>query len=323
MRDLKYLSPTSISKFYDNIKNFYMIYLSDNRMPREAQTKPMSIGSSFDAYVKAYLHNIFVKDGDERFAFETLFEAQVEEHNRDWALRNGKYLFDCYKASGALADLQYELHKASSKIVFEVDLQGKVRDTPTSPGAVLLGKPDIYYIGDDGTPIILDWKVNGYCSNSAVSPKKGHVGIRHGTDASKNKAHHRDAILAHKGGICYNAAQPLDGVDDKWARQLSVYAWLCGAKVGQEFIVGIDQVCCKPTNTTYPEVRFARHRSLVSLESQRRYYKEAEYLWMVVHSNHIFRDLPIEESQALQRQLDAIDHTDEEFNRLTRGGMWG
>jgi hypothetical protein len=74
----------------------------------------MSIGSSFDAYAKSWLHeNLFGKGNDPRFEFQALFEAQVEPHNRDWALQNGQYVFEQYKQSGALSDLLGELRKVN------------------------------------------------------------------------------------------------------------------------------------------------------------------------------------------------------------------
>lgn len=319
MRNLDYLSPTGISKAQGDFQEFYKVYLSENRQPREPQTKPMSIGSAFDAFVKSFLYEKLIGKGDARFELQTLFEDQVEPHNRDWAHRNGKHCFKLYRESGALAELLIELNQAVSEPVFEVSLQGLVKDKPTSPGAVLLGKPDIYYIGPDGIPIIIDWKVNGWCSNSPVSPKRGHLGLRHGSsDRSKDKPQHRDAHIMKVAGMFINFMCPLDKADDKWARQLTIYAWLCGAPVGSEFIVGIDQVCCKPVNQTYPEVRFAKHRSRVSEEAQRRYYAEAEELWEIVHSDHIFRDMTFEQSKTRCETLDSFDHSDDLFNEMSK-----
>src|SRR4051812_14365124 len=112
MRKIEYLSPTSLELFYKNQQEFYLRYLSDKRPPRIPQDRPMSVGSSFDAHAKSYLHqNLFGKGHDPKFDLKNLFEAQVEPQNRDWALAAGQHAFDVYKRSGALADLMLDLQK--------------------------------------------------------------------------------------------------------------------------------------------------------------------------------------------------------------------
>ena len=61
----------------------------------------MSVGGSFDAYAKSALHErLFGKGAAPQFEFQTIFENQVEPHNRDFALEAGKYIFDCYVLTG-------------------------------------------------------------------------------------------------------------------------------------------------------------------------------------------------------------------------------
>ena len=121
MRRREYISPSAYKIFKTDLEQFYIQYLADEKTEREPQTSAMSIGSSFDAYVKAYLHKvIYGQQGDPRFEFEPLFEAQVEPHNRDWARKHGAYVFDCYKTSGALADLLTELETAMEPPSFEI-----------------------------------------------------------------------------------------------------------------------------------------------------------------------------------------------------------
>ena len=55
MREIKYLSPSSISTFFDDRTEFYLKYCAENRPPRMKQTQPMSVGSAFDAFVKNHL----------------------------------------------------------------------------------------------------------------------------------------------------------------------------------------------------------------------------------------------------------------------------
>ncbi|GAF74341.1 unnamed protein product, partial [marine sediment metagenome] len=184
MRTPKYLSPTSVSLWQQDTELFYSRYLADNKLPRDPQTQPMSIGSSFDAYAKSYLHEkLYGKNVDSRYNLRTLFEEQVSEHNRDWAWEHGKYVFDEYKRAGCFADLLLELGKAVAKPRFEFTISDEISNVP------LLGKPDIFFINEEGARVVYDWKVNGYCSKSIKSPAKGYVKLRPGDKI------HRDCHL--------------------------------------------------------------------------------------------------------------------------------
>ena len=92
MRHPTYLSPTSISLFYTDLREYYLQYLCDNRPERMPQTAPMAAGSAFDAYVKSYIYeNLIGKDP--KFELSTLFEAQVESQHRDQMRILGEYFF--------------------------------------------------------------------------------------------------------------------------------------------------------------------------------------------------------------------------------------
>lgn len=309
MKKREYLSPTAIKTFYDDIDKFYLWYLSESPPPKDAQTKAMSIGSSFDAYVKSYLHTvIYGENSDPRFEFQTLFEAQVESHNRDWAIEHGKYAFDCYTRSGALADLLLELQEASEDPIFEIEVRGIVdgkRDgIQTVVGnMMLLGKPDLYFKNKENHAVVRDWKVNGWCSNYAKSPEKGFIKLRHSNGPTGHDGPYKGAIVSRYKGSQVNLAHPLDEVNKDWAEQVAIYGWLLGEKVGTGFLVGIDQLVCKP-NQPYPVVRIAEHRSVVSPDFQWALYGRAQHVWEVVNSDWIFRDMTKLESQEKCNMLD-------------------
>jgi hypothetical protein len=300
MRKMEYLSPTSIKAYGDNIDDFYIRYLSEDRPPRPPQTQPMSIGSAFDAYVKSYLHETFYgKGADPQYELVALFEAQVEPHNREWAWEHGKHAFELYRNSGALADLALELDGAIGKPRFEMELKGLVAHpdpvTNTICDVVFLGKPDLFFINKEGHFVILDWKVNGWCSKSGASPKKGYLHLRH--DDRTVVGAHKDAIPMMHQGMMINVAHNLEDVEKDWAAQLAVYGWLCGAEIGEEFIVCIDQLACKlEPGKQFPRVRFAQHRTRVGKSFQQEYFAKAHYLWQLVQTDHIFRHMTREES---------------------------
>jgi hypothetical protein len=303
LRRPKYLSPTSYSLAKRNMEDFYLRYLSDHRPPRSAQTEPMAIGSAFDAYVKSYLHEKLFGPTPE-YELRKLFDEQVEPQHRDWAWTSGQVAFNMYQQSGALADLLIELHKAVGTPVFEVSIQGVVH-VPNIGEVSLLGKPDIYFINGKGTPVILDWKVNGWFSWRGASPKRGYMKLRHGSlTRSLDKDHHRDCHPMLVDGMMINAGHPLDVVDPSWAAQVSVYAWLCGADVGSNFITAIDQLACKPSQGKYPDVRIAEHRARVGKQFQVDTFTKLVELWEIVNSDHIFREMTPRDSKLLCETLD-------------------
>ncbi len=329
MKQREYISPTSVKAFND-VDAFYNRYLSDIALDREPQTRPMSIGSSFDAYTKSYLHEqLFGKGHDPRFEFQAIFETQVEPHNRDWALVHGKRAFDNYKAAGALNDLYLDLAQAQSTPRFEFEVQGHIKREVGDKGVVLLGKPDLYYKNKYNHPVILDWKVNGWCSNFAVSPYPGYVRLRHCDGTQPRSIAHKDAVLVTWNGVTINKAKYLEDINEDWAGQLCAYGWLLGEPVGGEFLTCIDQLVCKPTGG-FPEVRIAEHRTTVSVKFQQEYYEKASHVWDVIHSDHIFRQLSKEESAQRCKALDMYSEsmsgpqTDEdrmfrELNQTKRG----
>lgn len=308
MRKMAYLSPTSVKAFEDNPEDFYIRYLSDIRVPRPKQTQPMSIGSAFDAFVKSYLHAaIFGKGADPTYERQTLFEAQVEEHNRDWAWEHGAHAFTVYKETGALADLVMELSAAVGKPRFEISIEGLV----SSPDAIqtdvndvtLLGKPDLFFLNKAGHSVILDWKVNGWCSKSGHSPRKGYIRLL--DENKKIKGPHKDAHVMMHNGMMINIAHFLEEIDKDWAGQLACYGWLCGEEIGNEFITCIDQIVCAPSGAKYPKIRVAQHRVRVSKKFQEEWFKRICYVWNVVNSDYIFRNISRLESVERCRTLDA------------------
>ena len=336
MKNREYISPSGIATWNkDGPEAFYVKYLSDVKLPQEPQTRPMSIGSAFDAYAKSYLYEqLFGKGHNPQFEFNAIFETQVESCNRDWARFNGKQCFENYMASGALGDLLIDLSQASQSPRFEFEVKGGVKSKAMdTTGLVLLGKPDCYFTNKDGHPVILDWKINGWCANSPKSPAPGYVRLRHCDGTKPKLLHHKDAVLGTKNGVTVNLAKRLEDVDESWAGQLAVYGWLCGEEVGNEFITIIHQAVCKPT-AGFPEVRFAEHCTWVSPEYQHQYLESAVHIWEVIHSDHIFRDLSFEASAARCNTLDGFTTaevakyerglTEEEklFKELTRPTMW-
>ncbi len=315
---ISYLSPTSLSLFLKDREEFYQIYISGNKKERELQNQAMSIGSAFDSYIKSYLHeSLFGKGNDPKYNLKDLFESQVEEQNRTFAWENGKYIFEQYKSSGALSDLMLELQKAQGTPRFEFSVFGVVSGRREGvfgsiSGVPFLGKPDASFVSSEGIHVILDFKVNGFCSNYAMSPIPGYVRLRRA--GNTNFGAHKQAILQYQNGILINIADTLDNFKEDWARQLAIYSWLLGEPIGSDFIVAIDQILCTPSkaqnlnSNNLPEIKVAEHRCRISESYQHQLFQKAVDAWDTINSNHFFRELSLEDSQARCSLLDSLNN---------------
>jgi len=305
MRTPRFLSPSAISQWVSDRDEYYLRYLADFPPPKIPQSKPMSIGSAFDAYAKSYLvEKLYGKGMKPEFEFDTIFCSQVDIHNRDWAIVHGKHAFDQYRSSGALADLMLELSRADGSPRFEFEVEGRIPHESVIEGVPLLGKPDLYYKSNVGAHIIVDWKVNGYCAKTGVTPKKGYVRI---LDPDKGRDHnhsHKDAHLMRIGGIDINIAQYFEDVDLDWARQLVIYGWLLGEPVGSNFLIAVEQLACRPAAIEFPKIRIASHRGRASEGYQLGLLKQAASIWMSISRGHIFDEMTLEQSQERQATLD-------------------
>jgi len=313
---VKYLSPTALDTWLKNPEEFFVKYCVVEKPPRFPQTLPMSVGSAFDAYIKSYLHQkLFGKQHKDsnQFHFDTLFEKQVEAQNRDFALQAGAVCFDAYKNNGAIAKLLPLLERSVSEPRFEftasnTDENGNITSAVTPPDGmveddpvVLLGKPDLAF-EIPSQKITYDWKVNGYCGNSAKSPTPGYI-VLLDPGHKNHQGMHKDAVPGESDGLLYNLIPNIQVQEITWARQLAVYSWLSGAPVGSDIIVGIDQLCCSPAGPV-PKIKVALHRSPLMKEFQVATYKQFQDLWNRCNvTGHVLHNLSVEDAEVRQAAL--------------------
>lgn len=331
MRRPEYLSPSAIALFQESDEEYYLRYLTNTPPPRDPQTRPMAVGSAFDAFCKSEFHDLLFgkthKDSA-RFELDAIFTAQVEEQHRDWAKLHGAYAFKMYKQSGAFLNLLSELRDAKEEPRFEFDVRGTVngvRDHLTRKvgEVVLLGKPDAAYVNRDGNKIVLDWKVSGWCS--IASPMAGYVNLRN--ESGQNLGPHKDCYPFEHGSISINGNSYLEKFKKDWAQQCSIYAWLLGASIGDDFIVAIDQLACNSKKFNidgFPEVRVAEHRLRVHKDFQHDVFDQACNLWEIIHSDHFFRNMSFDDSklkcQLLDDRSDSMygKNADQDFLKFTQ-----
>lgn len=337
------LSYSSLSLYLKDADEFYLRYLAGVKAPRLPQENYMSIGSAGDARIKSALYAaIFGPDHDVNFSFKKLFEDSVEPHNRDWALVESQYVFDCYVRSGAYDDLLGLLLQSVEPPQFESSVTGLINGVPFT------GKPDCRFMlrfpDCDLLRIILDWKVKGYCSKNGASPSKGYALCRDGYDfligaqnatkaaplgkpsQSHNKSHDLYLPYDHRG-LTINEAF-METCNAEYADQVSCYGWMLGETPGDEnVVVFIDELLAKFMGEgNRPLLRIASHRARVSRDHQLELVDKITGCWNAITSGHVFRDLSRSDSDDRCELLDDMaiglqtDGSSEEdfFNECTR-----
>lgn len=320
MRKPNYLSPTSFMLWLTDRDKFYLNYCSDNRPPRAPQTVAMSIGSAFDAFAKSFLHERLVGK-DPKFQFETIFEAQVESHNRDQAYKDGLYVWSQYQMNGGLAELLQELNGCIGPPNFETEIQGVVIGKSANiMGVPFLGKPDIFFNAKTGARITHDWKVNGMYDYQGNYHKTGQSPKKYYVKSLPDFESHKEFSPKMHNGIMIHGGCGLEDVDQQWAVQLAIYSWLLGEPIGGDFICAIDQLVCRTSKTVgQPNIRTVKHRALITPEFQNKIFRLAQECWAGIQNDHVFTELTLSDSQARCQMLDApAAPVDPDFESLIR-----
>lgn len=310
MKIPKFLSPTSLHIWESDREEFYLKYLSGVQQQEKAQTLAMAVGSAFDAYVKSSLVRHIFGNTPEGYSLSELLEEQVDPGIMTAAQEAGLYTYNKYVSSGAYAELLDWICRSTSPPRFEFKLTGEVDGVP------LLGKPDCCF-SHDGALVVLDWKVNGYCSASPTSPKKLYAYCRDTWEPTLEVKRTRGGDGPHKSYVPMDfhgftiGSHYLDDVDKTWADQLAIYMWMLGEPVGfDKAIACIDQIVAKPTDS-WPLLRVAQHRCRISSFWQHSLVRRLKLCWEVIQSGHIFTELTREESdsrcEVLDMQVNARD----------------
>jgi len=313
----KFISPSALSQWRENQEQYYCRYLAVDRVDKQPQNKAMSVGSAFDAYVKSWLYQRIFNRKDE-FDFDTIFTKQVEQQNRDFAIKAGAQCFIAYKQSGSLLEIFKLLEKATN-VRFEFTATGQVEpetgllygvvkvpeQLKTNNPVVLLGKPDLNFVYHESN-CTLDWKVNGFCSANGKTPTPGYV------DCAGRM--HKDCSLEYIKDMPVNRDHNIEIQEPSWATQIATYSWLTGSEVGSEFIALVDQVACKPG-----DIRIAKHRCRISKAFQEISYKAYQELWDCIHSGHIFKNMSREESE---QRCDILSGRANVLNKDTTKHAW-
>ena len=301
--------------FEKNPEEFALKYLMSQKPPRIPQAQAMAAGASFDAHVKSKLHKLLCGP-DPAYELDTLFEAQVEIQNRDFAKVAGEHALDCYIKCGAFDDIYNLMQQSEEEPRFEFTV------VKTIDGVPLLGKPDMKI--KIGSSIIGDWKVKGYCSKSAPSPAKGYRLCRDCNYPKPTKSHntpHKEYKPVMNGQVEVSQNY-LEWSDKKYADQMALYGWLMGEPVGDEnTMFFMEELVCKNIGDYDPPLlRVAHHRARVSHVYQTELLERYKSCWNSIQTGHVFKDMSRDENDERCSILDEASKqmTDDWFTAVTR-----
>ena len=294
MRKPKALSPSALARYEDRREEFYIRYMSEIRTERDPQEVYMAAGSSFDAFVKARIHEDLFGVGSSKgtpYEFETLFEKQVEPQCRDSARDMGQFLMDKYINTGAYALLLKDLLASPVPPTFEFKVEAVVNGVP------IMGYPDLYYFSPELVKIICDWKINGSYSKHGVSPVQGFQTSRYFKKGELTTETHKKFIPVMYKDVEVNQ-NGLDQFSRDWATQLTIYAWCLGEEPGDEdYIVRMEQAACRPNNKEGGiNVKWVTHMSRIDQRFQMEVIRRLMDCWTSIEKGHIFTDLDYEQN---------------------------
>jgi len=285
----KYISPSSLSLFEKDPGLYYMRYFMGASGDRTSPA--MACGTGFDCFVKSYI-------SEGTFDLEAELVRGCTDRRRsgevrllDWCRESGSFVFERYKACGALGSLLDMAKKRVGAIRFESGVTADVCGVP------VYGKPDMFWATPDGL-VILDWKVNGVLGKNGISPNKGFA--REWPSGKRHKA-----SLTTLGDLAF-----MEDLNVSWADQLGIYALsLLGtpSEAAQCKYV-IDQTCGTGVPVAgsrtlmvpavgesvafanvagevpflFPELRFARFECRISEEYLTRICERLVAMWKVV-----------------------------------------
>jgi hypothetical protein len=306
MRTREYLSPLQLSRWEKEPERYYLEYLADTKVGREPQTLPMAVGSAFDVFVKSSLQRRFGRGyipGTE--AEIMLKQVENELYRKELMEEIAPKLLTGYQVSGAYASICGLVGDVTT-LEMEYDGKGQLWGIPW------VFKPDFLCRTVGSFPVVIDWKVNGYCSNSNTSPEAGYLRC---TDGWQGGVHSRDNGATHKlfqpmkfGDILVNGNSSMyevgQGTRSDWNTQLTIYGLGYWGVDAPPMVVGIDQLACKTVEGIGRVPRIAQHRWLVTRASVQAVKERVERMWEAINSDWVFRFMTKDESRARCDELE-------------------
>lgn len=255
VKPIEYLSYTSLEQYIACPYSFYLQRMSGSVLPQIEQTEQMAVGNAFDSYIKAAI-STKIHGVENRQLFANLIKTINKENQH--VIPEGVKLYEMYIKRGLLEQLYREG-------LADVEIDKKF----TFPNGVRIYiKPDACY--KDNRPH--DWKVSGFKSARAFSPKPGY----------------REYYMPEGGIKCSEDCRYMEDSNEDWAKQLCLYYWgITEDPTPRNFTGSIDQLIYTPKG-----LGFARYRSPISLPFQERYWNTLCDAWKNLSEGNIPLPVP-------------------------------
>jgi len=284
------LSYSGFNSFWNYPQEFALRYLMPVPVPRTKTTKPMCIGTGFDAWVKFHL-NKDLDLGLDHLTYE-LQTTNIPDDLRIWTEQEGHGLFKLYKEQGAYGDLLTLLEGADA-VIMEEHFE-RLLDLGEGRSIKLHGYPDLVFLKWDRW-FVIDWKVNGFCSKWGVSPAPGFWRSR------PSDKHHKTYSKGMVGDFEFNDAKCFSNWHKDWPTQLLFYHWMVNQKPLDRLYVGVEQLACSPKG-----IRSVSHRGALSPHFELEVKEKLIKFLTAIEKDHIFTDLTLEQSQEKMQELTSM-----------------
>lgn len=268
-RPLKHISPSSLSEWMLCPTKFYLKRLSQHNWQPDPQGKPAAVGTAFDCYVKA------------EFARRLGLPYNIQEE-----LKKGVEHADCIDLGKSLANKYIRwgfIDKRLEEGLVDIHFESRQDFLIDNEVIHILGYPDARF--SNGT--MLDFKVSGALSSTGASPKPGYL-FRCVDGVHDYVSHHK-------------AQEPLELIDEDWARQQVIYNLFTFGKPVERLPVAIDQVSIRGNKVTISEIR-----THVTLEFQNQVLRQIRDCWVKANEGEIEEAQPAPARCMMYNQLCSV-----------------
>ena len=248
VRDLEYVSPSSLNEFERDPVGFYFKRLGpiESRPAREPQSFPAAVGTAFDAFVKTAVTE---EEGIPSPLLNSMLDGVADN-----AIPMGFQLYLDYSKCGGY-DQFLDLEPSS----LEVETDAVVPGTEIP----IFGYLDAQVSGKRA----FDWKVTSSGRPGGMSPNKGY-----------------NACIDSRSGITRThklAGSCLETLNERWATQLTMYTWMLRGEIGP-FGGCIDQIVVCPGY-----IRLAQFRAPVSVAFQHKVKQRILSMWTACQEERV------------------------------------
>lgn len=229
---LSYLSPTSFMLWRANPVGFWMRYLAppELKVPRSPQTPPMGVGNVFDVHIKYHLAQTVGKQDLPANMLESSLDERFLGKGRSPIREDQLVLWEGLRAYWAFRE------SPAMKLLLRgvTNVEVPAESVRVTGGVPIWGKPDAELFRA-GRRVVMDWKVSGAFSTGEPSAEPGY-------SYRFVKRIQQEEVGWLDEGPHFRSQEPLELLNERWAVQLAMYAWLLGDEPGSDVQVEIDKV---------------------------------------------------------------------------------